>query len=348
MQNISSRGCLCLSLCLIFFTLTVNSLADEPNLMTRPVPKDGGPTPVYIAMAMLDIDEINSADQNFTANLFISARWDDPRLAHDQEGDVVYPMAEVWHPSLQFVNQQKIWPTLPFIVRVSPAGEVEYVQRIWGPFSQPLDVRDFPFDSQNFDVIVASVGYGPNKIKFEVDPDTPSGIVPAFSLPDWEVTEWNFSFEPYQPLSLKKGSAGFSFSIQAKRYVMPYIFKVVLPLILIVAMSWIVFWVHPKESGTQIGVATTSMLTLIAYRFMVGGEIPAVPYLTRLDSFILTSTLLVFAALMQAVITSIMANRDRIKAALWVDRTCRILFPSAFAALTYYALYAPRLDIYLK
>ena len=117
----------------------------------------------------------------------------------------------------------------------------------------------------------------------------------------------------------------------------------VLVLILIVAMSWIVFWVHPKESGTQIGVATTSMLTLIAYRFMVGGEIPAVPYLTRLDSFILTSTLLVFAALMQAVITSIMANREHLKAALWMDRTCRIVFPSLFAALTYYALFAPHL-----
>jgi hypothetical protein len=40
--------------------------------------------------------------------------------------------------------------------------------------------------------------------------------------------------------------------------------------------------------------AATSMLTLIAYRFAVDSQLPALPYMTRLDAFILTSTLLVF------------------------------------------------------
>jgi hypothetical protein len=50
--------------------------------------------------------------------------------------------------------------------------------------------------------------------------------------------------------------------------------KVILPLILIVAMSWIVFWIDPEESGIQISVAITTMLTLIAYRFAVGADLP--------------------------------------------------------------------------
>lgn len=299
-------------------------------------------------MALLDIDEIDSADQNFTANLFLTARWTDPRLAHDEAGDVILSIQdarEVWHPELQFVNQQKIWPTLPENLHVSPNGEVRYYQRIWGPFSQPLNVKDFPFDHQHFEVRVASVGATPADIAFQSDPESPSGLAPAFSLPDWEITGWKMAFDPYQPLSLHRGAASFSLVLQARRHVAPYLYKVILPLILIVAMSWIVFWVHPKESGTQIGVATTSMLTLIAYRFMVGGEIPAVPYLTRLDMFILSSTLLVFAALLQAVITSLMANRNHLKSALWADRVCRILFPGAFVLLTYYALFAPRLGL---
>jgi hypothetical protein len=35
---------------------------------------------------------------------------------------------------------------------------------------------------------------------------------------------------------------------------------------MIVAMSWLVFWIDPKESGSQINVAITTMLTLIAVR----------------------------------------------------------------------------------
>jgi hypothetical protein len=36
------------------------------------------------------------------------------------------------------------------------------------------------------------------------------------------------------------------------------------------------------------------MLTLIAYRFSIGELVPKVAYLTRLDYFILGSTLMVF------------------------------------------------------
>ena len=75
----------------------------------------------------------------------------------------------------------------------------------------------------------------------------------------------------------------------AQRYTTNYVLKIILPLFMIVAMSWIVFWINPEQAGTQIGVATTSMLTLIAYRFMVGGTMPPVPYLTRMDYFIFGS-----------------------------------------------------------
>ncbi len=327
MQKLKQLHLICLIACLTFVALTSSSSAKTYPL-TRPIPKDGGATPVYVAMALLDIDEINSADQNFTANLFMTVRWEDPRLAHEGPGEIIIPSEKAWHPELQFVNQQKIWPTLPEVLHIEPSGQVQYYQRIWGPFSQPLDVKDFPFDSQDFEARVASVGARPDDIDFQADPDSPSGLAPKFSLPDWGVTGWALDFTPYKPLGLNKGSASFAIILKAKRHVAPYLYKVVLPLILIVAMSWIVFWVHPKESGTQIGVATTSMLTLIAYRFMVGGEIPAVPYLTRLDQFILTSTLLVFAGLMQAVITSIMANRDLIRQAICTDRICRILPPA--------------------
>jgi hypothetical protein len=124
----------------------------------------------------------------------------------------------------------------------------------------------------------------------------------------------------------------------ARRHASHYLWKVLLPLVLIVAMSSIVFWIDPTESATQISVATTSMLTLIAYRFMVGSSLPPVPYLTRMDLFILGSTLLVFAALMQAVVTSIMAHKGRPDSARRADRWCRAVFPGLFVAVLVFSL----------
>jgi hypothetical protein len=71
------------------------------------------------------------------------------------------------------------------------------------------------------------------------------------------------------------------------------------------------------------------MLTLIAYRFAVGSYIPKVPYLTRLDLFILASTLLVFAALVAAVFTAYLANAGKALQANRLERWLRFLFPSA-------------------
>jgi len=122
-------------------------------------------------------------------------------------------------------------------------------------------------------------------------------------------------------------------SFEAERLTGYWKLKVMLPLALIVAMSWIVFWIDPTESGTQISVAVTSMLTLIAYRFMVGALLPKISYLTRLDILILGSTLLVFATLVEAVVTTMLCKAGRVTIARWMDRAARLLFPVAFATI---------------
>ncbi len=127
--------------------------------------------------------------------------------------------------------------------------------------------------------------------------------------------------------------AGIAFSFEVERRHEFYILKVIAPLIFIVAMSWLVFWIDPKQTSTQISVAVTAMLTLIAYRFVLGASLPRLPYLTRLDYFILAATILVFAALVQVVITSNYAQSDELAKAQGIDRVARWAFPVAFFLL---------------
>jgi hypothetical protein len=318
-------------LVMIFALIPARGVAEMKSIQ-RPLAEEG-PTRVYVAMGLLDVDEIDSANQNFTANLFMEINWKDPRLKHSLSGMVLEDLEDIWHPQLLFVNQQKIWSTFPETARISADGTVEYRQRIWGPFSQPLEVFDFPFDTQDFEIRLASANYLQDEIVFEQNPEVSSGLAEKFSLPDWEILGWELNFDPYLPTGSKGGVASFALIFEAERYVSHYVLKIILPLMMIVSMSWIVFWVNPQQAGTQIGVATTSMLTLIAYRFMVGSMMPPVPYLTRMDYFILGSTILVFAALAQAVMTSKMTDRGNLKAALVVDRICRVLFPVLFVVI---------------
>ena len=321
-------------------TLLAKAQSEQTSHFTRPVPEGGGPTRIHVNMVMLDIDEIDSAKQSFTVNLFIVLQWQDPRLAHPGPSAIFHNLHDIWHPNPIFVNRQRLWHSFPNQVKVDMNGNGILMQRVWGQFSQPLNVRNFPFDSQELEVRIASATDSETEVEFVQSPTLSSGLADQFSLPDWRVLSWELKMDPYRVLGIGDESrASAALAIQVKRYASVYAVKVLLPLVLIVMMSWIVFWIDPQQAGTQIGVATTSMLTLIAYRFMVGGNLPAVPYLTRMDAFILGSTVLVFAALIQAVYTSSITSQGKQEQMSSLDRLCRVLFPLLFLALLAWAFW---------
>ena len=121
-----------------------------------------------------------------------------------------------------------------------------------------------------------------------------------------------------------------------------YILKVILPLILIVVMSWASFWIDPVNASAEISVAVTSMLTLIAYRFAVDTQLPRLPYMTRLDALFLISTLLVFFSLIEVMATTILDNNQQAERAKKLDRYCRVIFPVIFAIACVAILMQPR------
>ncbi|MGJ8672855.1 hypothetical protein [Rubritalea sp.] len=317
----------------VLISLLISFVASAQIDKRHPMDGTGEPTKVKVRYVVLDIDGVNSAIQSFTLNIFYQAEWHDPREQHVGDGPITKKLTEVWNPRVQITNRQKTFNTMEDIVTIQPDGTVSQSQRIWGDFSQILDLKNFPFDSQHFEVTLVSVGHTVDQVQFELEKELPSGISPQFSLPDWEILghkAWPHNTSIFEGMN---EAAMFTVSLEAKRHNEYYLIKVILPLFLIVAMSWIVFWIDPEQAGTQIGVATTSMLTLIAYRFSIDSLVPAVSYLTRMDTFILSSTLLVFATLGEAVLTSVLTKHGKAKLATRIDKWCRLIVPAGFFAL---------------
>jgi cadmium resistance protein CadD (predicted permease) len=84
------------------------------------------------------------------------------------------------------------------------------------------------------------------------------------------------------------------------------------------------------------------MLTLIAYRFAVDSQLPRLPYMTRLDSFFLTSTLLVFFSLIEVLVTTILDNKQQTERANKIYRYCRVIFPATFVIASIAIFVHPR------
>src|SRR5258707_1548094 len=338
----------CLLVVLLAVSIQFAGGAEMPAVIDRPGAQDG-PTQVSVGIWIADITSIDSAQQSFTAEIAVVLRWKDPRLAHTGNGVVRYPLEQIWYPRAVIVNEgNSVSRKFPDMAEVEPDGRVIYRQRYAGAFTQPLRLRSFPFDRQTFRLQFVAVRYRPNEVQFVPDQDwidnglkQAGGMAPSITLPDWTIENWNTKSLSY---ALAPGFeySGYAFEFTAARDVQHYIFKVILPLVLIVMMSWAGFWIDPVNANSQISVAVTSMLTLIAYRYAVDSQLPRLPYMTRIDLFFLVSTLLGFFSLIDVLVTTILDNNQQTEHAKKIDRYCRVIFPVIFTIASVAIFAKPR------
>jgi len=295
-----------------------------------------GPTTVHFMVFVLNISKIDDAGQNFTANVFLRLRWKDSRLATSEGAVRQLPLEAVWNPRILLANQQgRVARALPEIVQVHPDGTVLYFQRYTGKFSQRLMLADFPRDTHSFIIQFVAAGYPADELTFEPDlvrKIRGGSMAKEVSLPDWKILQYETRSDPYNPIE-EINAAAFEFRFVAQRHVAYYLWQVVLPLVVVVIMSWTAFWIGREHINVRIAVATSSILTLVAHRFVLATLLPRLPYMTRLDYFTVGSTLLVLLALIAVIVTGFLVVHRQEGQAQSIDHWARGAFPAAFLML---------------
>lgn len=305
-----------------------------PGALDRP--GETGAVRVDVGVFLIDVSAVDDAEQSFTADLFVSLRWRDPRLGATVAGCRL-PFGKIWHPQLDIVNRRFAKRFYEESVQVDGNGEVSYRQRLQGEFSSAVDLRHFPFDRQELSVTIASFGYGPEDVELVVD-EPRTGRRQTFSVAGWRLGETEARLGTERLEIQERDLVRLDLLIEAERDVGFYLWKIFLPLTLIVFMAWTVFWIDPSQLGPQIGVSTASVFTLIAFLFSLTHLMPRVSYLTRADRFVLLSTVLVFLALAEAILTSRLAQRGHQQLSLRLDHWARATYPLLFALLAWRTL----------
>ena len=292
--------------------------------------KNGPPTEVSVGVFVLDVSNITDVDHTFTVDFVLRLRWKDPRLASEPKGLTrsyrKFNLQDIWNPKVNVLNRWGLSELNGNTVEVDSEGTVVYRQRFQGNLTFPIELRDFPFDEHVLLIELASSQFDPEAVLFSTWEER-SGQRDTFSIVDWQIGLGNPEVKPIRVEDLSRTFSGFTYQLKAKRYVGFYIWKVIFPLSLIVLMSFSVCWLKPGQLGAQIGLSTASVFALIAFQFAIGNHLPRVSYITRMDYFILGSTILVFSALGEAIITGGLAESGNTKMALKIDRWSRWIFP---------------------
>ena len=283
---------------------TAAGIATDP-ILQPPNQADGKPLDVVIGLHVVNLAAIDEVSEQFQLNSYMFAQWIDQRLAFTPQGPQdrmrSYRPGQVWTPQLEMINAAAPRSRDEVSIMVSPDGTVRYAERLLVRLSSRFELRRFPFDSQRLVIIIHPfLTYGPS-IRFklnDVSTWTASEFKDFSSLAQWHLTglQSKVGFVPtYSGLTMPEAR----FEIDVERRSSFYVWKVFLPLLLMVFLSWAVFWIEAGDLSNQVQVAVTTILTVIAFAFAISATMPRLPYLTYIDAFFLECYIFVFLAVVE-------------------------------------------------
>jgi len=301
----------------------------------------GPPEEIKIGLFVIDIQKISDIEQTYDADFFMLVSWNDPRLSLASLGrslkDCRILFDHIWHPLFLDANSTQGQLKLKPIVEIDDEGNVIYRQRYVGELKTDLHFREFPYDSQVLHFTIMTYGPDAEHINFVLD-EKIMGMFESLSIEGWSITLGQPVISKQYIASANKEIARIDFQILADRHPGFYLWMVIVPLCLIALMAWTVFWIDPSQTGPQIGLSTATIFTLIAYRFSLGFTLPKISYFTRVDTFVLFATVLVFATLGVAIATSRIAISGNKQLALRIEDWAKVIYLVIFILLIFFTL----------
>ena len=112
--------------------------------------------------------------------------------------------------------------------------------------------------------------------------------------------------------------------IEVERNTNYFIFKIIIPVFLILSIAWSVMWIPPNQVESRLTTSIVALLALIAYNFVFNEDIPKLSYLTSLDRYILLSYLFCAIPTFLTIYFSRLTKKDY-NIALSVNKKSRLI-----------------------
>jgi hypothetical protein len=217
-----------------------------------------------------------------------------------------------------------------------------------GFFRQEFDFKKFPFDNQKLIINITSGTRSTSDISLNKTAKNTMAVTfitpenGAFLglnnfkeknyLKEWKVLSVDIKSkeiidENYYDKDLKKNITHnentINLEIEIERHWEQYLFKIIIPVFLILSVAWFVLWIPTREFETRLTTSMVALLSLIAYNFVFADDVPKLNYLTALDKYILLSYIFCCIPTFMSIWFSRFISTNQ-KKATFVNRKIRI------------------------
>ena len=305
-------------------------------------PSETGPTLVDLGLYVIDISNIREIDNTVHVQGLLDLVWCDPRLAFDPDEAGVHEqeylehaaareLDRIWWPDPDFENQIAPRRIENQLLVVRSDGTVDYQELFVVDLKSPFDLRQFPFDRQTLQIRIESFAWTENVIRFMAETDK-IGFSDRLQIPEWRIEAVTPSIRSRQEVRDRAKFSEFALDIEVVRESAYYVWRLILPLVAMVFISWIVFWLTGPSVRGRLNIAFRGLLIVVAYQFVISGSLPRLPYMTVMDGFLTLSFFLMVLTILQSLIITLHVQNERHAAADRLDSISRWLFPVVYLA----------------
>lgn len=308
-------------------------------------PKDDGPVVVRASFEFHDIDEISEEKETFEFTGVLTLRWHDKRQAFDPDvvgvGEKIYQgdyqfneLAPSWFPQVVLVNSSDSIEQQGVVLRVRPDGTQTLKVKLTAVAKTEFNLRRYPFDEQRLEAVFEVLGFDDSEVRLEVESQAPVSAGRLW-IPQWTIIGISMSTRDHLASYVggRDVESAFVTTIDVQRQYFYVSRLVILPLIVIVLLSFSVFWMDRASLGDRISVSFIGILTAVAYQVVMNEILPRIAYMTWIDGFLNVSFLLMVGTVIINLVVGALDQRGRHDVAHRVDHLCRWIFPLSYFGL---------------
>ena len=205
-------------------------------------------------------------------------------------------------------------------------SELTYRSKSVYKIKNKFNLQSFPFDKQTLRIFLRQDENSIDEERFLV---TTWSMIKAEefkelnSIQGWNITKVGMDYKIYDHPLKEQYFDGFELTFEIERKSRYYVFKIILPIILILVVCWSAVFIKPRDLESKLTITIVCLLSLIAYNFVIDKDLPKLEYLTVMDYIILISYVYATIPTFLSIITNNYMNSKNPKIILFNNTTKR-------------------------
>ena len=319
-------------LCLGFFMAVFSSYGGSKQA-------GGQPEVATVGVLFVNISEVDITDNSFHADFYLWCRWKGP----------VDPVKNI-----EFSNLEDEWSfsdtDLHDSVVILKDGFRYNSFHVRGRFTHNFKLNNYPFDKQQISIQFKNALYTSDELVYIAD-SVNSNYDPEIIIPGWNIERLRFNSRVHKYVSNfglpenrdNNSYNNLSFSLTLSRPLQYFLWKLLLPLLIVLLSSLGATVIHPKYVDARIYAPFGALLTTVFLEQAYSSKLPDISYLILLDKVYLVVYLTILAGIFHAIYTANLVKDDADSSyakAKRIDKTYIIFVISVvlIAALSFFLL----------